>query len=674
MNPWHKLPFLRLILPFLIGILLGNSGLIINPEIKIMLLVLVACQWLTLHFHHKLFPYHLRWIAGMIINLFLLFAGVQLGFQNYIPYHSGYYGNFFSDSDEQTWLVEIEGPLHEREKTIKTSGQVQYLIDNERNTPVKGKIHLSFKKDSSVNELKRGDQILIKTRLRKIQGPQIPYSFDYAAFSARKGIFYQAYLLENDWRVVRKNQGFSLRQHAWEWQQILVKIIRDQSIGKEEQAVGCAMLLGYTDGFGQDLQGAYSRAGVTHILSVSGLHVGLIFFIFNRLLFFLNKTQKQRSVKTALLVVLTWLYAMLTGLAPCVQRAAFMFSLLIVGQSMKRKNNIVNTLFASAFILLWINPLNIYDYGFQLSYLAVLGIIWIEPIISSALYINNKLIEKVWKLTAVTLAAQIATAPLASFHFHQFPTWFIPANLVVIPLSTLVMYLGICLLLTSPLPWISIIIKYLFVYSIQLMNTLILLTDELPLPVIEGLYPSVTSVIFCFLMIISLSGWLITAKKNWAFMALIHLCLYSISLSFCNIQKKNTTQFAFFNTNKNDWMAVTHLKTMVLFSDENALADSNNLKIRLKNWIARNEIRSLHWYSTSRLKFKDTSCTNSSFHLLWIRKNASTTRFSEGRIEFMKVILAGNLTFKERQKWIGRFRDSDIPVHDIRSEGCILMN
>lgn len=671
MNPWHKLPFLRLIIPFLTGILLGIRGIMMFDGIVAVIVTLLFIQLVMVLYHRRLFSFSYRWIGGLLIYVFFLMAGIWRAYENYRPYKPNYYDNYRNPNEKQLWLVKISGPVSIRDKSIRALSDVLYLIDNKSFKKTDGKLMLSMERDSASAALTQGDLVLVKAYLKEIPGPAFPCAFDYARFSANKGILYQVYLRNGDWKLHQRNKAVNLRYMAWKWQQKLVGIIREQSLDRDEQAVGCAMLLGYTDGFGQDLQGAYSRAGVTHILSVSGLHVGLVFIICSRMLFFLNRNKTQKILKIILLILLTWLYCLLTGLAPCVQRAGVMFTFLIIGQSLGRKNNLVNVLFASAFILLFINPSNIFDYGFQLSYLAVLGIVWLEPLIYPMLYIKNKYLDKLWKLTSVTLAAQIATAPMASFHFHQFPTWFIPANLIVIPLSTLVMYLGICLLVTTTLPLISNFFGICFGLSIRLMNFLIGFADRLPLTVIEGLYPDPVNVILCFMFIAFMALWLTTSTKSWALLSLICLLCYSTSLFINSLHNKTSSEMVFFQYNKNDWSGIIHGKSLHLFSSPVALSDSSQVKIKLKQWLLKTRNQSISWHSDSVFHQTSGKKAEKINTVFWLNRKISPDKHLVIRPSYL--ILGGNLTYKIKQKWIWYCECNNIPYQDVRNKGCILL-
>ena len=236
-----------------------------------------------------------------------------------------------------------------------------------------------------------------------------------------------------------------------------------------------------------EVKQAYAAAGAMHVLAVSGLHVGIIFLILNTLLAILDTSKKGRIVKAIILLISLWSYAMITGLSPSVLRAATMFSFVIMGTVLNRSSSIYNTLAASAFFILIINPNLLFEVGFQLSYVAVLGIVYLQPLIYKRIYTRWWLLDKVWAITAVSIAAQIATLPLTLFYFNQFPVYFMLSNLLVIPSAAVILILGILLFIASPIPFISESIGWVLNKFIEGLNFGIKEIEVLPNSLIEGL-------------------------------------------------------------------------------------------------------------------------------------------------------------------------------------------
>ncbi|MHB9141736.1 MAG: ComEC/Rec2 family competence protein, partial [Paludibacter sp.] len=224
----------------------------------------------------------------------------------------------------------------------------------------------------------------------------------------------------------------------------------------------------------------YSHSGAMHILAVSGLHVGVIYLILSFLLSFLNGNKKLKILKAILIIILLWVYAFLTGLSPSVVRATVMFSFVAFGTCFERKSQIYNTISVSAFLMLLFNPNYLFEVGFQLSYCAVICIVYFQPKIAKWFQPKNKIFRWSWDLLAVSLAAQIGTAPIALYYFHQFANYFLLTNMIAIPVATLIIYFAVALLIVAPVPFISTFLAFILKWLLRFLNFSIETIDNLP--------------------------------------------------------------------------------------------------------------------------------------------------------------------------------------------------
>mgnify|MGYP001169641341 CR=1 FL=1 len=183
----------------------------------------------------------------------------------------------------------------------------------------------------------------------------------------------------------------------------LLSILKQAQLKGDEFAVASALLVGYTDKLDADLLSAYSQTGAMHILSVSGLHVGIVFVVLNTLLLFLDRFKYGLIVKALILIFFLWIYAFISGLSPSVIRSAIMFSFIAYGKSLKKNSTIYNTLAASALLMLLYDPFYLFDVGFQLSYLAVIGIVAIQPLYSSIIKTDNWLFYQLLSLVGAVI-------------------------------------------------------------------------------------------------------------------------------------------------------------------------------------------------------------------------------------------------------------------------------
>ncbi len=328
------------------------------------------------------------------------------------------------------------------------------------------KVLVYFEKAEDIKQLKPGSQIIFEQSPEPIENRGNPYEFDYKKYLEKKHIFRQVYLQTGNWHLTGYGNYTPLLR-AETIRDKLLKIYRDQEIGAQETEILSALTLGYKRELDRETKRVFSSAGAMHVLAVSGLHVGIIFFAFSFCFGFLQKRRIGKFIYVVLSISFLWGYALITGLSPSVLRACTMFSLIIIAGNINRRANIYNTLAASAFLLLLVNPNNLFEVGFQLSYMAVFGIVFLQPRIAGLWTIKNKVGLFFWNLISVSIAAQIATFPLSAYYFNQFPTYFLLSNIVVIPAAMLLIPLGLGLLAFSKIPLLSTSIAFVVKWIIK---------------------------------------------------------------------------------------------------------------------------------------------------------------------------------------------------------------
>jgi competence protein ComEC len=296
-----------------------------------------------------------------------------------------------------------------------------------------------------------GQVILVEKSPEKIPSPIFPNEFDYSGFLARKGIHFRQFIGEK-FVLIDSSEVDHPKYWLSNFRKELVGVVQTKVPDPESRQIAAALLLGQKENLDREIKNAYDETGTMHILAVSGLHVGIIYAILLFPLKGLRLRSKQKKGYLFAVIVLIWTYAVLTGFSPSVVRAATMFSLFTAGQMRERKPSSFNILAFSAMIMIVINPDVIFEVGFQLSYVAVAGILLIQPLIARFWIPPNVVLEYFWQLTAVSIAAQLATFPLSVYYFHIFPSYFLVANLIIIPLSFLVMQFGIPFLVLSWVP------------------------------------------------------------------------------------------------------------------------------------------------------------------------------------------------------------------------------
>ena len=351
-----------------------------------------------------------------------------------IPSHFGHH----TINKDQTIALEVIDILKPTTFEHKYVGRLSSLDHN----PVSGNILVNIHKDSLKSATYSiGDKLYIRSTIQAVPKPNNPYQFDYGRYLKRKGIYGQ--LSVDDTQIIQSNtSGKGMRVAVSRFRESLQNKLSSHPFTQDQLAVLNALVLGQRQGIDREMNEQYAAAGMMHILAVSGLHVGIVLLLL-RLLTRPISGYRWRFVRSGIIITLIWLFAILTGLSPSVLRAATMFSFLEASTLLGTQKETPNALMASALVLLVFDPLLIYQVGFQLSYAAVIAILWIQPWLSSLVKIKNKHIKTLWDTAAVTTAAQLGVMPLSLFYFHQFPGLFLVSNLVIIPLLGFLLGTGI---------------------------------------------------------------------------------------------------------------------------------------------------------------------------------------------------------------------------------------
>lgn len=444
-------PFARLLLPLALGIYLQERLL----SLPICILLLLLSFTLIASSFKQFAPaksYQFRYFFGLGSFIFFLVLG-HLSAIWILPYE------FEAENEkEETYLLQLDSDLIEKSKTLQANATLLRSHQSDHTHPLK--IQLYFRKDTTSSTLRKGDQLLAHTHIRKITNAGNPYEFDYAANRVRKGFRYSAHI--SQWQYVGHLNQLSWKDHALETRAYLVSKISELKLTPNTYAFVSAITLGDKERLPDEIRNDFSIAGVAHILAVSGLHTGILFLIIMTLLWPLRYFRYYKWIYLVALALL-WIYAFITGVPASVVRAAIMISILLFGKMINYKSDSLNTLCATGFIMLLSNPNYLYEIGFQLSFTALFSILLFYPIIQQIISIKHPMARKAIELISVTLAVQCLTLPLSIHYFGVLSIWFLPANLIILPLImpfTLLCMIGIGWQLMGEAPdWIRSLIE-----------------------------------------------------------------------------------------------------------------------------------------------------------------------------------------------------------------------
>ena len=334
--------------------------------------------------------------------------------------------------------------------------------------------------------LQPGDVLLVKSGLSLPDPPVFPMQFDYGLYCRNNGITYLAKVRKDAYTKLNVTEK-SLKYRLLNLRSYLLKRISFYFGKNDEQSLFASLTLGYTESLTPELKSSYAKAGVMHVLSVSGLHVGIIYLYLSYLFWFLKKSRKTLIIHSILVFVGLWLYAFISGMSSPVIRSTIMFSMFAFAGIIGRKGQSINILATSALIILIVSPLQLFNVGFQLSYAAMAGIFFFYEPINSVMPGQNKFIKNISALVAVSLAAQLATLPFTMYYFHSFPLYFLVSNLVIVPAASILLYASSSFMLFA---WFDSTLTSFFAYILQMLysffNHLVRFFAELPLSTAYG--------------------------------------------------------------------------------------------------------------------------------------------------------------------------------------------
>jgi len=312
-------------------------------------------------------------------------------------------------------------------------------------TSSSGEILLYQKKDSTAKPLRVDDEILTYSDIDAVSPPLNPHQFDFEDYLNKQGVHGQVRISGNQF-IRLKNPSKTVVGLAANFRANLIEKLQKQKFGEEELGVIQALLLGQRNDISEATYSNYRNAGAVHILAVSGLHVGILLLLLQFILQPLERLPQGKTIKLMLIISLLWCYAFVTGLSPSIVRAVTMFSCLAYALYLNRPTNTFNILAWSLFFILLIQPLFLFQVGFQMSYAAVFAIIWVYPKLQRFWQPKTWLVKKSWQLLSVSIAAQLGVLPISLFYFHQFPALFFISNLVVVPFLGIILGMGILVL------------------------------------------------------------------------------------------------------------------------------------------------------------------------------------------------------------------------------------
>ncbi|MFO7573687.1 MAG: ComEC/Rec2 family competence protein [Bacteroidales bacterium] len=474
----HKeIPFIRLVVPLCIGILTGYLSdiaivpVLITAAIAIILLVV------------SLFSKRTRddVIYGTVLNL-ILFSGGFMLLRAELAAPSK-----LTEGEAITLLCRVQSfPEKKPASYAVMTGLISAFDESGHSTSIKGNILLYITgPDTTSPPLLPGDLMLLHAQPVEFANRGNPFEFDYRSFMLKKGVRYYTFIRSSSvmevWEPVRRR----FREKALITGKRISGLYSELGLEEQNAALLSALTLGQKEMIDDNLRENFARAGVMHVMAVSGLHAGVVSMFVYGILFFLGG--RLKTLRVVISIIVLWGFAFVTGLPPSVERASLMFTFLHAGRLLKRPANSINSILAAAFIMLVLKPSDITSLSFQLSFSAVIFISVFFRKAAGLLKTGFLPADKLVQLAIVSVLAQAGTLPFTLNAFGRFPVWFLPANIIIIPLASALIIGAFVMIICSPVPAAATLLA-------QLLNHLARLAIRLT-SIIAGLPGQVTGMI-----------------------------------------------------------------------------------------------------------------------------------------------------------------------------------
>ena len=592
--------------------------------------------------------------------------------------HKSHYTQIYSLKNNALETIQF------RVRDILKSGYYndKYIIDLETigSQKVTGKALLNIKKDSLNYVLKVDEVYITKTNFKPLNAPLNPNQFNYKAYLEKQYIYHQISTESPSLLKVHGNIK-SLNGYASHLRFLINSKLKTYNFKPDELAIINALILGQRQDISKNVYTNYTNAGAIHILAVSGLHVGILLLILNLLLKPLERLKHGRTTKLLIILILLWSYAILAGASASIIRASTMFSIVAFGMHLKRPSNIYNTLAISVFFILLFKPLFLFDVGFQLSYLAVIAIVSIQPILYNLWKPKLWFINNLWQVFTVTIAAQFGVIPLSLFYFHQFPGLFWLSNLVVIPLLGIILSSGI---LVIALALINVLPQYLadlYGTCISFMNYFFKWVSSHDQFLIKDISFNAWHTLASYFIIIAIVR--VYVSRSHKTLLILGIAIVSFQLvSFYNKYEQSKDAFIIFHKSRHTIIGKKHSRQMVFSHNLKSIENDKTIaNFTIANYISHlteDSLQNLYIYQKEYILIVDslgvynTRKVNPDYVLLQNSPKLNLERLIDSITP--KIIIADGSNYKSYiERWRATCKKRKLPFHHTGKKGAFIL-
>lgn len=594
MKKLYKYVPAHILLCIIIGILVEHEYAILTDSFSVFIVLFSLCLVATLlsHILKK------SVLFAIFSKLIFLALGIIITYSTNSTHHKYHYSSF--SYHNSSIVVKIREQLKPSKNYNRFTAEIIQIDSNK----TKGKILLNIQKGDSTKSFYSKNLIIPKAKFITINLAKNPHSFDYRKYMEFQGVYHQMFLNKN-FIISNRSKTFSLFDLALSSRIKIQEVLKLYNFSSDQLAIINALLLGQKQELSSDLRNNYTKAGAIHILAISGLHIGIITLLLNYLFKWLLLFKNGKIYRGILVTLLLWSFACLTGLSPSVIRATTMFTFVVIGKSISQNQPIEFSLISSMLCILLIHPMLIFNVGFQLSYLAVFGIVWIQPIFQKIWSPRNWILNKFWQLTTVSIAAQIATLPISLYYFHQIPGLFLISNFIIIPFLGLILGLGFALIFLALLDLLPNLFVTIYAEIISLMNSCVGWISSFDEYILTNINMPIYNMMIWYVIIVLL----ILVFQNFRPKIFIILLLSIVSIQTLYIFQKHATgvkkEFIVFHQYKSSIVGLRNNKTIKIFSNDSLKTKNTTL---LKSYITNENIGVVkHEERMNYLKYKSNN-------------------------------------------------------------------
>lgn len=641
---WKAHPFLRLLLPMIAGVLLGD-WLRLTPSWYLFVLPFLFFSFFLRYVFYKVAFRH-RGLYGLLVNLFfIVFGFVLVTFQPEI--HREKHFSKFLDGDD--YLVGIVSKPPTKKTRLNAILSIKKVVCKNVAHSAQGHIYVSFP-DSA--KIRYGQLIGLQIRPKSFSKVANPYAFDFRRWQYYQNVHYQAFVKTNQWVVLAENKGNKIATIAYRLRKRFQKVLHRMIPNSRDVGVASALVLGVKDDLSEETKEAFSSTGAMHVLAVSGLHVGIVSVGLRYLMLaILGRAKARRWWRLIFQLAGVWFFVLLTGAGASVLRAGVMFSIVEMGLALDRRASIFNSIAASAFLLLIWNPFLLFQVGFQLSYLALSGIVFFQPYIYKFWVFESAVLNFVWKLSSVSMAAQLSTFPIGVYYFHHFPLSFFLSGMVVVPAATVLLPFTIVVFLVDFLsPVIAGFLGKGLALLYHLNTEFIFRLSHFEWMKLNEIYFSRWTVLFSFALVVSVGAWIVSGRKRLIFYVLGFLTLLSLERNLLKYQSANRSEICFFKTPK---------VNAIGFVSGSNLAYYHSDSLTPKKWKYATQGLKLRYGIAQEINISE----NTSFLNVGLVKAKNFWNYKGRIIEIVPPVLTGSRAFRSSIIYVAEKLDTNSLMH-----------